>query len=54
MFIGWDWATETHDMTVIDASGEGVDRWELAHTEEGFAMSLARLRRHVEALDVSG
>ncbi|WP_392968202.1 IS110 family transposase [Streptomyces sp. LN245] len=46
MFIGWDWATETHDVTVMDESGKRVDRWEFAHTEEGFATTLARLRKH--------
>ncbi|MEU3192702.1 transposase [Streptomyces sp. NPDC006992] len=52
MFIGWDWATETHDVTVIDASGKRVDRWELAHTEEGFAKTLARLRWHGTPADL--
>ncbi|MET8507535.1 IS110 family transposase [Streptomyces sp. NPDC004787] len=46
MFIGWDWATETHDVTVMDPAGKRVDRWELAHTEEGFAQTLARLRKY--------
>lgn len=46
MYIGWDWATETHDVTVMDNSGDRVDRWELAHTEEGITKTLARLRRH--------
>lgn len=27
-FIGWDWATETHDVTVMDEAGKRVDRWE--------------------------
>lgn len=46
MFIGWDWATDTHDVTVMDEYGMRIDRWELAHTEEGFAKTLARLRTH--------
>ncbi|WP_329142559.1 IS110 family transposase [Streptomyces sp. NBC_01456] len=52
MFIGWDWATETHDVTVMDASGKRIDRWEFAHTEEGFAKTLARLRRHGAPADL--
>jgi hypothetical protein len=44
VFIGWDWATETHDVTVMDETGKRIDRWELAQTEEGFAATLARLR----------
>ena len=46
MFIGWDWATETHDVTVMDESGKRVDRWEFAHTEDGFAKTLAKLGKH--------
>ncbi|MEU3921461.1 IS110 family transposase [Streptomyces sp. NPDC029004] len=52
MFIGWDWATETHDVRVMDASGKRIDRWELAHTEEGFAKTLARLRKHGAPTDL--
>ena len=46
MYVGWDWATETHDVTVMDDAGARIDRWEFPHTEEGFARTLARLRRH--------
>lgn len=46
MYVGWDWATGTHDVTVMDEAGHRIDRWELAHTEAGFARTLARLRRH--------
>ncbi|WP_031488163.1 IS110 family transposase [Streptomyces bicolor] len=52
MYIGWDWATETHDVTVMDNSGARVDRWELAHSEEGLARTLARLRRHGDPADM--
>ncbi|MFC0430469.1 IS110 family transposase [Kutzneria buriramensis] len=46
MFAGWDWATGSHDVTVVDATGAKTDRWALAHTETGIASTLARLRRH--------
>lgn len=46
MYVGWDWATETHDVTVMDEAGNRIDRWELPHTEAGFTRTLARLRRH--------
>jgi hypothetical protein len=46
VFAGWDWATGSHDVTVIDAAGTRTDRWALAHTETGIASTLARLRRH--------
>ncbi|BBB01925.1 putative transposase [Actinacidiphila reveromycinica] len=52
MFIGWDWATETHDVTVMDDTGKRIDRWELTHTEEGFAKTLARLRKHGDPADL--
>jgi transposase len=52
VFIGWDWATETHDVTVMDESGKRVDRWEFAHTEEGFARTLARLGKHGAPADL--
>ncbi|SCF62311.1 hypothetical protein GA0115254_10846 [Streptomyces sp. Ncost-T10-10d] len=34
MFIGWDRATETHDVGVMDNPGTRVDRREPAHTEQ--------------------
>ena len=29
MFVGWDWASTTHDVTVLDEAGAVVDRWAL-------------------------
>nr|WP_307791305.1 IS110 family transposase [Streptomyces actuosus] len=52
VFIGWDWASETHDVTVMAPFAKRIDRWELAHTEEGFARTLARLRRHGDPADL--
>jgi transposase len=46
MLIGWDWATEAHDITVMDEGGGVVDRWAPAHDEEGVAASLSRLAAH--------
>jgi hypothetical protein len=46
VFAGWDWATGSHDVTVIDQAGARTDRWALAHAETGIASTLARLRRH--------
>jgi transposase len=43
MYVGWDWASETHDVTVLDDGGAVVDRWALDHDEEGLAATLARL-----------
>ncbi|MFF1599364.1 transposase, partial [Streptomyces mirabilis] len=52
MFIGWDWATETHDVTVMDNSATRVDRWEFAHTEEGIVRTLAKLAKYGDPADL--
>lgn len=46
MQVGWDWASETHDITVIDDHGQVVDRWSLAHDEAGVDQAIARLTGH--------
>jgi hypothetical protein len=46
MFVGWDWASTTHDVTVLDDAGAVVDRWALRHTEQDLAAALDRLARH--------
>lgn len=46
MLVGWDWATETHDVTVIDDAGVRVARWAPSHTEDGIAGVLAKLRTY--------
>lgn len=46
MQVGWDWASETHDITIIDDRGQVVDRWPLAHDEAGIDQAIARLRGH--------
>jgi transposase len=45
MFVGWDWASTTHDVTVLDDAGAVVDRWALQHTEQDLAAALGRLAR---------
>ena len=45
MFVGWDWASTTHDVTVIDDAGRIVDRWAPEHTELGLDATMARLTR---------
>lgn len=46
MHIGWDWASEAHDVTVIDDTGEILDRWAPTHDEAGIDASLRRLAGH--------
>jgi transposase len=43
MLVGWDWAAESHDVTVIDDEGGVVDCWALRHDEAGIGAALARL-----------
>lgn len=47
-YIGWDWATQAHDVTVIDETGQLVDRWALEHTESGIDATIRRLTSHGE------
>jgi hypothetical protein len=46
MYLGWDWASQRHDVTVIDDTGQLVDRWTLAHTEAGIDQAMTRLAGH--------
>lgn len=43
MYVGWDWASESHDVTVVDEGGTVVTRWALRHDEDGLTATLARL-----------
>ena len=43
MQVGWDWATEAHDVTVLDDAGRIIDRWAPAHDEAGIVDTIARL-----------
>ncbi len=46
MYVGWDWASETHDITVMDAEGGVVDRWSVRHDAAGIDAALTRLGTH--------
>jgi transposase len=46
MHIGWDWASEAHDITIIGDAGEVVDRWAPTHDEAGIEATLHRLGGH--------
>ena len=43
MQVGWDWASASHDVTVLDDAGGLVDRFALAHDEAGIKDALERL-----------
>jgi hypothetical protein len=48
MFVGWDWASATHAVTVLDDAGVVVDRWAFRHTEQDLVGALERLARLAE------
>lgn len=52
MHIGWDWASEAHDITVVNDAGEVVDRWAPTHDEAGIAASIERLAGHAMAAEL--
>ncbi len=43
MFVGWDWAAATHDVTVIDDAGTTVAHWPFTHDEAGIDAVIGRL-----------
>jgi transposase len=51
-YVGWDWASRAHDVTVLDDHGDTLERWAFPHTEAGWATTLRRLRRHGEPHDL--
>jgi hypothetical protein len=53
VYIGWDWASQTHDITVIDDEGGLVDRWSLRHDAAGIHAALARLATHGRPEDLA-
>lgn len=48
-FVGWDWASTTHDITVLDQTGQILERWACAHTETDLVQALRHLSRHGHA-----
>lgn len=46
LYVGWDWASETHDVTILDDDAATIDRWGLNHDAQGIDDALARLARH--------
>jgi transposase len=47
-YVGWDWASRTHDVTVLDNDGHLQARWAFEHTESGWTSTLHRLRHYGE------
>ncbi|MBO0686767.1 MAG: IS110 family transposase [Candidatus Dormibacteraeota bacterium] len=45
MYVGWDWASESHDVTVVDQDAKVLFHAEVEHSEAGLESILRRLRR---------
>src|SRR4249920_1667385 len=45
-FVGWDWASQAHDITVLDDAGAVLDRGHSRTPRRDGRWPLARLRRH--------
>jgi len=52
MFVGIDWAAEEHTVCVLDADGRRADRFDVAHSADGFDQLIARLNRHDAASEM--
>lgn len=52
MKVGWDWASETHHVSIVDDAGGLVDAFEVDHTEEGITAALRRLARQGEPAEL--
>jgi hypothetical protein len=46
MQVGWDWASESHDITILDDRGQVIDHWSFAHDEAGIDQAINRLASH--------
>jgi transposase len=46
VYVGWDWASESHDVSVVDDAGAIVERFALRHDESGVEAAIARLAHH--------
>jgi hypothetical protein len=44
-FVGWDWAKSKHQISVLDESGQEVEKWTAAHTAEGLHQAVERLAK---------
>lgn len=53
MYVGWDWASASHDITVIDAEGAVIDRWAVRHDADGIDTAIARLGGHGRPEDLA-
>jgi len=46
IFVGLDWGGSSHAVCIVDAAGNILDQFVVAHDRDGLAGLVARLRRH--------
>jgi hypothetical protein len=51
-YVGFDWASQAHDVTVLDEAGGVLERWAFPHSESGSVITLDRLARHGPASEL--
>jgi transposase len=52
LFVGWDWASTSHAVTILDPAGAVIDRWTIGHTEHDLDTILTRLAEHGDPADL--
>lgn len=52
LFVGIDWAAESHAVCVMDQAGKVVSRFTIDHSADGIATLIRRLAKHAAAEDV--
>jgi transposase len=52
LFVGWDWASTSHAVTILDPARAVIDRWTIGHTEHDLDTVLTRLADHGDPADL--
>jgi transposase len=52
LLIGWDWASTSHAVTILDTAGAIVGAWTLSHTQDDLDAALARLASYGNPADL--
>ncbi len=52
MQAGWDWAHDTHDVTVTDERGHRLAHWTLRHFEDDLVATMQRLAEFTDPADL--
>jgi transposase len=53
LFVGWDWASTSHAVTILDPAGAVIDRWTIGHTQHDLDTILVRLAERGDPADLA-